>query len=198
VSAVRERILEAMLDLVAARGYDECTVASVCERAGATRSEFDRLFGSKEECAVAVFDRFMEDFNRDVESAFEAEPVWPDSLRAAAYAAARYQEEHPRELKFGALGMLWASELMQTRRELAFRNFIRMVDAGRALAPDPDLVEDATAERVIGSIAGMITRRTQEGPVSPRKFVPELMFLAVLPYLGEEVAARELVIPPPR
>jgi AcrR family transcriptional regulator len=197
-NVVRERLCEAMLDLVCSQGYDDTTVNAVVERAGATGSEFDRLFGSKEECAIAVFDRFMEDFNRDVERAFESEPSWPDNLRAAAYAAARYQEDHPRELRFGAIGMLWASELAQTRRELAFQNFISMVDAGRALAPHPDLVPQHAAERVIGSIAKMITKRAQRGRVSPQKFVPELMYLAVLPYLGPEAAARELTMPPPR
>jgi hypothetical protein len=28
-------------------------------------------------------------------------------------------------------------------------------------------------------------------------FVPPLMYQAVLPYLGEEIASRELTIPPP-
>jgi AcrR family transcriptional regulator len=186
-----------MLDLVARRGYDTCTVAMIARRAGVSQAEFEAMFGSKEECAIAVFDRFMVDFNREVGDAFASRPGWPENLRAAAWAAARYQEAHPRELRFGAVGMLWASELMQTRREQAFRRFVDMVDAGRALAGDPEAVPQFTAEGVIGSIAAMITRRTQAGRVSPVEFVPDLMYLAVVPYLGEEAAARELTMPAP-
>jgi AcrR family transcriptional regulator len=197
VSGVRERMLEAMLELVARQGYDATSVEEVTRSAGATQAEFESQFESKEGCAIAVFDWFMEDFNREVEVAFASEAQWPASLRAAAYAAARYQEEHPRELRFGAVGMLWASELAQTRRELAFQSFVGMVDAGRALAEDPEQIPEHTAERVIGSIAEMITKRAQKTKISPQMFVPELMYLAVLPYLGEQVAARELTMPPP-
>lgn len=195
---VRKRIYEATLDLVTSKGYDAVDVEQIAERAGIERGEFDSLFPSKEACAIAVFEDFMDVFNRQVVGAYESEPQWPDSLRAAAYAVALWMTEHPREVRFGATGLLWAGEAAQAKREIAFQKFVAMVDAGRSLAPDPELVPAFTAEGVIGSIAEMITKRAQ-GPddLRPYDFVPQLMAVAVRPYLGDEAAARELTHPPP-
>lgn len=60
-----------------------------------------------------------------------------------------------------------------------------------------DSIPAFTAEGVIGSIGEMLTKRLQRPGFDPYDLVPELMALAVRPYLGEEAAARELEIPPP-
>jgi hypothetical protein len=50
---------------------------------------------------------------------------------------------------------------------------------------------------VIGAIAEMLTKRLTQGEVDPYEFVPQLMSIAVRPYLGEDAAAKELARPPP-
>jgi AcrR family transcriptional regulator len=197
VSAARERICEAMLELVYSQGYEATSVEEVLERGNASREEFDRLFASKEECAIAVFDHFMGDFEREIGAAYEAEEGWPDSLRAAAYAVAAWMLENPRGMRFGTVEMLWVSELAQARREAGFQTFIGMIDAGRDRALDPDSIPPYTAETIIGSVAEILTKRLQGGEFDPYALVPELMYLAVLPYLGAEAAARELAMPAP-
>lgn len=194
----RERICDAMLDLVSTQGYEATSIEQILERAEAGRRDFERLFSSKEDCAIAVFDRAWEEFNRQVNEAYEREAPWPDSLRAAAYAAARWIAENQRQARFGIVTLLWAGEVAQARREAAFQNFADMVDAGRERMEDGEKLPAFSAEGVIGSIAEMITKRAQRGEIEPYEYVPELMATAVRPYLGEEAAARELTIPPPR
>ncbi len=94
--------------------------------------------------------------------------------------------------------MLWVSELAQARREAGFQQFQTMIDAGRGEVADPDSIPASAAESVIGSIAALLTKRLQGGSLKPYELVPELMSLAVRPYLGEVAAERELRIPPPR
>jgi hypothetical protein len=94
--------------------------------------------------------------------------------------------------------MLWAGELTKAHRDSFYRHFSALVDGGRAVAPDPASIPPFTAEATIGSINEMLGRRVQRGDVvDPRAFIPELMYLAVLPYLGEEAARRELTMPAP-
>jgi AcrR family transcriptional regulator len=196
-TGARERLERAMLDLVSSQGYEATSVEELLEHAGATQAEFESEFSSKEDCALAVFDRFMEDCIGVVREAYEGESEWPGSLRAAAYALARWLDEHPREARFGGLEIIWVSELSQARRELALREFTRMADGGRAHAADPDSVSASTAEGVVGSVAEMLARRARKKGVSAYEFVPQLMYLAVLPYLGEKAAKKELTMPPP-
>jgi AcrR family transcriptional regulator len=193
----RQRIYEAMLDLASSQGYQATSVDEVLARAEVSRAEFDRIFASKEACAISLFEDFRAGFDLQVRAAYAAEASWPDSLRAAAYAVARWMVAHPREVRFGGVEMLWVGEMAQTHREATFQSFVDMIDAGRAQLDDPDSVPKYAPERAVGAIAELAAKRLQQATVGIYELVPELMYLAVLPYLGEELAARELTLPPP-
>lgn len=191
--------MEAMLDIVFERGYEAVTIEEIAERAGGSRADFELCFPSKLACGVAILEELAESNRRAVRGAFDREPRWPDSLRAAAYAHLRWILDNPKKMRFGLLEMLWASELTSALRDDLFRAYIEMVDAGREVAPDPDSVPAYTAEGVVGSITQVVVRHLGEAdaPDLPA-LVPEMMYLAVKPYLGEEAARRELAIPPPQ
>jgi AcrR family transcriptional regulator len=198
MSGARERIREAMLELVLSRGYNAVTVTEIVERAGVNDEEFSAQFASKQDCALEVVEGIQNDFRRRVREAYEKEQGWPDSLRAALYASADWITEHPREGRFSMVEMLWVSDHAKAHRETGFPLFIEMVDAGREQAQDPDLISPFTAEGVVGSIIQLATKQLRrDGAFKPHTIVPELMYTAVLPYLGEEAASRELTIPPP-
>lgn len=197
MSGIEERICAALLELACERGYRALSVTEVSGRAGVVEAEFRAHFVSLEECALALFDEIQAEFERRVDSAYRSEPEWPDSLRAVSYAVAAWIEENPCEARFGSVEMLWVSELAQARREAGFQRFVSLIDAGRAVAAEPDSIPAATAESVIGSIAGLVTKRLQGGEFEPLALVPELMSIAVRPYLGKEAAERELRIQSP-
>jgi AcrR family transcriptional regulator len=197
MSDARERIYKATLELVTSNGYDEIDTDQIAAQAGVDCDDFDRLFSSKEECVLAIFDRFMDDCIDQVREAYDGEPEWPDSLRAAAYALADWLDAHPLEARFGGLEILWVSELAQVRREQALAHFARMADGGRAGAADPAAIPDSAPEGVVGAVAQALARRANQRDLAAREFVPQLMYLAVLPYRGEAIAVRELTIAPP-
>jgi AcrR family transcriptional regulator len=82
-SSQRERVLAAMHDLVAARGYRDVAVAAVLRHAGVSRKTFYELYSGKEECFVAVYEEEMERLLAPVLRAFEGEEPWVDRLRTA-------------------------------------------------------------------------------------------------------------------
>jgi AcrR family transcriptional regulator len=190
--------MEALLDLVHERGYDAVGVAEVCARAGGDMVDFERLFGDKLGCAVAVLEAIAASNLEVVRGAFDRQRRWPDSLRAAAYAHARWIAENPEKMRFGLLETVWASELTGAVRDRLFGEYVAMVDAGREVAADPDSIPAFTAEGVVGSVTEVVARRLgPEGGAELIELVPEMMYLAVRPYLGEEAARRELTAPPP-
>lgn len=194
----RQRIVTAMIELVVEQGYGATTVTQLLERAGVSRADFRRLFAGKQACFLAVYEEIGESFTGEVFGAFEREGGWRDGLRAAAYAAARWVGAHPREARYATVEMMMAGEFAVARREATLRRFVDLVDAGREQLEAPDSASPAMAEGVIGGILGMLTRNIRRGTrARPEDFVPELMFLAVRPYLGQGVAREELGIPPP-
>lgn len=192
-AARRSDYTGALIDLAAERGYDNVGVADIVERAGGSAAEFEALFPSKLACAVAALEGIAESNLEAVRGAFDAEPTWPDSLRAAAYAHAEWVLDNPRKMRFGLLEAVWASELTGALRDELFGAYVAMVDAGREVADYPDSIPAFTAEGAVGSITEVIIRRLgEEQSRELIDLVPEMMYLAVRPYLGEEAARREL------
>jgi AcrR family transcriptional regulator len=194
-------VADALVEIVTERGYEATSVEAVIERAGVTRTEFRGRFADKEDCVQQVFEAFIDDFLRQVRGAFEAEAGWPTSLRAAAYATTDWMDDHPDTARFGMVDVLAArNEMIRVRREEIFQYCAGLIDAGRAVAPDPAAVHEAAAVMAIGAVVQIVTRRMQVGEdLEFGRLVPELMYGAVRPYLGEEAARAELGAPrPPR
>jgi AcrR family transcriptional regulator len=65
----RERILAAVVELVAERGYRNVSVAAIVKRAGTARLKFYELFASKEDCFLAAYDAGLEQASARVAAA---------------------------------------------------------------------------------------------------------------------------------
>jgi AcrR family transcriptional regulator len=195
-----ERICQALIDLVLERGYELTTIEAIVARAGVERTEFDRFFSDKEDCFVQAFWTYVvEVFEGRVFAAFEQYDNWRDGLRASAYEAARFIRDNPRESRFGSIEMMQVGPVAQAHRERQLHRIVDLIDAGRQELDDPDSVNRAVAEAALGAIYTMAIKELSEGggAGAGERLVPELMYLAVRPYLGDEVAREELTIPPP-
>jgi hypothetical protein len=90
--------------------------------------------------------------------------------------------------------------MAQAQRESHLQRMVEMIDAGRQELDDPDSLGRGVAEGVFGSIYSHLVKDVQagKGTKAAEDYVPELMYIAVRPYLGHEAAMEELTIPAPR
>lgn len=192
-------IATAMVDVVVERGYEAATVEEIVERAGVTRAEFDRRFAGKEDCVLKAYEAFIGHFEYTVGSAYDSQPAWPANLRAAAYACAEWMIEHPNLMRFGAVEVLFAeSEMVRVRRDEVARFCANLIAAGREEVRDSTAVPDSADLMATGSILQLLTHRLEQGgEVDLVAMVPHMMYVAVRPYLGEEIAREELTAPRP-
>ena len=71
--------------------------------------------------------------------------------------------------------------------------FADLIDAGRGELEEPDELSRATAEIVAGAIYFTIQNKILEGFIDRGEdFLVELVYIAVLPYLGVAAAEEEL------
>jgi AcrR family transcriptional regulator len=193
------RIQRATVDLIADRGFAGVAPADVVERADVTEAEFLLYFARLEDCCVETFDCIAERCERSLYAAYDSPGTWRDRLRAAAYASARFMKANPVETRFALVEFGRATEFAKARLEWAIELYTDLIDAGREESAEPDSMSRASARSAIGSTMSLLSRQWQEeGDVSEaERFVPEMMYLAVRPYLGQEAALEELRIPPP-
>ena len=83
IRSQRERLLEAMVRMSAAKGYEATTVADVIEYAGVSRETFDEMFESKEACFLEAYEAVFDVLLAHMTSAFEAAAgqPWPEYVR---------------------------------------------------------------------------------------------------------------------
>jgi AcrR family transcriptional regulator len=181
----RARIREAMMDVVLANGYEATTVEMVVERAGVKHADFEGCFEGLEDCYVKVYEENTEEFERAIEAAFDTPGAWRDRLRAVAYATAWFMRDHPRDMA-------------QVHRERQLQRMVDLIDLGRQELDDPESMSRHVAEGVVGSVYARVVKDLQSGVARPaEEVVPDLMYVAVRPYLGHKAAVEELEIPPP-
>ncbi|HEU5142267.1 MAG TPA: TetR/AcrR family transcriptional regulator, partial [Solirubrobacterales bacterium] len=129
----RERLFGAMVACVAAKGYEETTVADVLELSGVSRSAFYEHFHDKEECFLAAFHGISEKAIEFVDEELEKEN---GSAKGRARAALRctfekiVEERAAAELCFD--GVYTAGEPGRKAVEEVLAQFERVV--GRTLS----------------------------------------------------------------
>jgi AcrR family transcriptional regulator len=180
---------------VAEQGVEPTSVAVVCARAGVDRAGFDRCFHSKEDCFLRVLDEVAAEFCLRATGAFAGPRSWHDRIWAAAWAAMRFLQEDPARARFLIIEVNGAGSRAQARRDRVLQGVADLIDAGREELPDPASVSRSTAEMVTGAIYGTISAKVRAGALERREdFLSELVYMAMMPYLGARAAEDELLV----
>jgi AcrR family transcriptional regulator len=83
----RARMLAAIVQAVAEKGYARVVVADVIERAGVSRKTFYEQFSNKDDCFLAAYDASVDELLATIDEALEAlAPDWLPAHRAAVNA----------------------------------------------------------------------------------------------------------------
>jgi AcrR family transcriptional regulator len=140
----RARLLAAMANVVADKGYAATTVADVVRAAGVSRSTFYELFASKEACFLDAYDQGVDDLLGAVrEAVHEAPDDWRAQLRAGirAYLAQLARTDHFARMYIDEIHAVGAAAL--DARANALRRFADRYHASfdQARAADPSLAE---------------------------------------------------------
>lgn len=195
---MRARLCVAMVELVAEHGYPAVSVRAVCERAGVGRAEFERLFADKEDCFLTLHDEIGTQFCASLEPAREA-GSWHDRVWAVGWAALRFLQEDPVRARFFVVEVNGAGSAAQARRDRLLQGLVDLIDAGRDELEEPESVSRCTAEIVAGAIYATVLGKVEDGSIErDSDFLPELVYMAVMPYLGSQIAEDELLVQPLR
>ena len=191
----RARIVAAMVYLAGSRGYAQTSVETVCEQARTRRSHFDRCFAGKEDCFLSAHDEVAAEFCDRVLAAYDGASSWHDRIWAAGWAAMRFFQDDPTRTRFLVVEVNGSGSGAQARRDRALQHLADILDGGRGELEQPEKVSRCTAEIVAGAIYGTLLSRIEAGCLERGDdFLPELVYMAVMPYLGSRAAEDELLV----
>ncbi|HKH63865.1 MAG TPA: TetR/AcrR family transcriptional regulator [Solirubrobacterales bacterium] len=188
----RNRIHQAMIEVVSERGYPETRVVDVIGVAGVSRKTFYELFDSKEDCFLAAYDVLLENLLAEATNAFESVPgaSWAERVCAALEMLLGHLSRHPGEARFAIVEVLAAGPKALARRDAALRQFTGFLESGRSETSVE--LPGITSVAIAGGVNELLYSEILHGAVTrlPSR-LPDLMFWVTLPFLGAEGATAE-------
>lgn len=197
----RARLLGAMVEVVAADGYQGAAVSRVVARAGISRRTFYELFAGREECFLAALEQGVARIGAQMGEAYAREDTWREGVRMAVATGLACLDAESELARASAVEALGAGPVVLARRARVLQD---LADALQADAPRPHGAGEPpllTAETIVGAgfsvVHTRLSLRHATAPPPLSELLGQLMALIVLPYLGPLAAGEELVRPPP-
>ena len=188
----RERILDAVAEVVAERGLAGASVALITRRARVSRRSFEGLFASLEDCLAAVFDLGLERTAELMTDAFEKAETWQGGLRTGLASLLALLDAEPSLARVWLVESLaaggWALEHRE-RNLQALRDLVLSSWPGSEDWSSPPLA----AEGVLASVLGIVHAHIVAGKPEPLiGLLGPLMGIVAAPYLSPRAVAREI------
>jgi AcrR family transcriptional regulator len=184
----RERILQGMLKAVGTHGYERTTVQDAIAASEIYRQAFYDSFRDKEDCYLQAIDAGSAWVELAMRDAAADKPDWRGQLRGALTGLLRFLDEQPAVGRALLVEVHAAGPRAVAKRTEAMARASSMMDLARQESDDSAPAISAEAV-VAGTLAVLHTRLASGQKSGYLQLLPELMYLAVLPFFGADAAS---------
>jgi AcrR family transcriptional regulator len=184
VAALKQRrIMDAIAELSAERGYEATKIADIVSRAGVARKTLYDNFSGKENVFLAAFDSAVEEFIGEIEKACEAsEGDWRGRVEAGLGALLGFVSEKPAMARMCMIEALSATPTASRRYDDAVQLFVELL---RRSAPRDTGLPETIEETLVGGVAWILNQQIRRGEAERAPdLLPELTEFVLSPYLG--------------
>jgi AcrR family transcriptional regulator len=185
----RQRILEAMIETVALRGYDRTTVSRVLSVAGLEEAVFSEHFHDKRDCFWHALGELLARGERAALELFESGAPWPELVRAGLERLLSALAADPAAARVLLVEMLGAGPEACERRRVALALLTSLMERGRTNSPSAEQLPAQTSEAIVGGVISILHRRALQGQTDELPDLhADLTYFALLPYVEHERA----------
>jgi AcrR family transcriptional regulator len=188
----RRRILRAVGELVAKRGYGDVTVELIVKRAHVSYKTFYKHFSGKEECFLALFDSAFRSTERTIRERLAAESLpWEERVALALRTLVELIVKDPIIARAVIVEAPTVGPGVFDRYERATKAFAPLFRAGREFNPRGEELPATIEDTLAGSVFWSAYQRLIVGEAERLpELLPELLELVLRTYLGQAEAAR--------
>lgn len=181
-SIPRERLVTAITDTIAERGYPDTTIIEIAERAAASLSTFYGNFENKEEALLAALDREREQSLTATRAAYEVEAEWPPAVYAGIDALLAFFAAEPAGASVTIVDAFTAGPKGLEGGDETIWAFHVFLQPGRELAPE---ATPLVSEAIGNAIYSLVYAQIRTGRVERmRELTPTATFVALAPFVG--------------
>ena len=193
----RDRLLYAVTDAVARKGYAAVTLTDIVERASVSRRTFYEHFTDKEECFLAAYDAGAGAlFERVVAAGAEA-VGWVERGRAAIRAYLTAFAEEPAYARATMVEVLGAGPKALARRREANRRYTKLLQelhrqARQELPHLPEL-PDPIFTAMVAAVDGLVSDYIEQGRTADLPTLEDVVLYLELALLADHETAADAV-----
>jgi len=191
VHSQRERILDAVANLVATKGYAALDVNDIAEQAAISLKAFYEHFADKEDAFLVAYELGHAKGLALVERTYAAQPGWREAVRAGISTLFHFLASEPAFAHIALVDALTATTHTAERSSVGVRAFARMLVPGLEEAPGYARPPAVTIEAIAAGVFELCLHYAVQGKI---RELPELTrdgtYIALAPFIGAEEAAR--------
>ncbi len=192
VHSQRERILNAMAQSCAKKGYGATTIADVCEPAGVSRATFYELFKDKEDCFHAAMELALAEAMGRIVAVYSPDKPWATMVRDAAATFLDLLATRP---AFARMALVEAPSSGERAFELyasGKRVLQSLLERGRDDPVEEQAIPSSAGRAALSAAESLIVGQILAGNTARLgELLPDIVYIAMVPYLGQEEALRQ-------
>ncbi len=190
----RARLVLGAIAAIEDGGMGRLTVAEVITRARVSRKTFYEVFPDIESCVLAAFDDVVADGRSLAEAAFRSRRGWRIGMRAGLHSVLAAMEQQRGLARLCVVDAVAAGPRVLQRRSEVLDEVAAAIELGRNDSRAARAVPSLTSTGLAGGIVEVLHARLLAGDPEPLTALQgPLMAMIVMPYLGRQAAAQELV-----
>jgi AcrR family transcriptional regulator len=188
----RERILVAMAESCAAKGFNATTIADICKPAGVSRATFYELFRDKEDCFHAAMEVSLAEAMGRIVAVYSPDKPWATMVRDAADAFLGLLASRP---AFARMALIEAPASGDRGYQLyasGKRVLQSLLDRGRDDPVEEEAIPSSASRAALAGAESLIVGQILAGNAERlRELLPDVVYIATVPYLGQQEALRQ-------
>jgi AcrR family transcriptional regulator len=184
----RERLLAAVVRVIATKGYDATSVADILEEAGVGRESFYELFDDKLDCLLAAHTALVDNLEASIRAVYDQPGPWPDRVRESVAAMLDWFAADPAAARVTLVELTAVGSVGRERFQEHFRRFAKLLEDGYTDtglgAARPQASELAVSAAIARVYEDVVRGRAAE----LSGLAPALTYEMLVPFVGEEGA----------
>jgi AcrR family transcriptional regulator len=185
-SEQRARIVRAVTEAVAEKGYSSMTITEIAKRAAVSLSTFYALFDSKADAFLAAIEDGERRLIETVVPVYEQATDWPHAVKDSIHAVFAFLAADTAAAKLGGMDIYAGGPAAVARQENARESFRVLLRRGFEDYPS---TPEVAAEAIGCSIAELIFQQLRNGRAERiYEASPTATYLALAPYMDDKRA----------
>lgn len=188
----RERVLFAMAESCATRGYGATRINDIVGLAGTSKATFYELFRDKEDCLHAAMEVSLAEAMGQIVAAHSPDKPWATMVRDATAAFLNLLSHRPAFARMALVEAPTASERAYEMYASGKRVLQSLLDRGRDDPVEEEAIPSSAGRAALAAAESLVVGRILAGSTERLpELLPDIVYIATVPYLGRDEALRQ-------